>query len=672
MRVFAVALLCVVATLRVGAQDYDHEHEQQSGGNIFQPNAHSHKHVELGPSYAWKLIQPLGLREEAAMDTTMLNYYRESIPSLVSDAWTTTGNLGGAGINEIWTARPQVSEFFFRDAIAPWILTTDKMKFYNTRAPMTLLSFNTGGSHETTQDRLKGIFSGNINRRAQVGAYLDYIYSKGSYSNQAMKNLTWGASGSYLGDRFEFQGFYNHYNQVNKENGGITDDMYITDPAKLQGGVSSIDTKSIPVNLSSAHSRYVGGELYLNSRYKVGYWEHEQINDSTVHSTYVPVSSFIWTLDYDFGRHVFNDGSASDLSNFFEHTYLSPGKTNDVTRYKSLRNTFGIDMIEGFNPKVKFGVAAYITHEFLRFDQTPDTMNRAELSVDPFPAGIAGIAPSKTTNLLKVGGQLTKQHGSVLTYRAGAEFGLIGIGAGDVNVNGQLTTHIPLPIDTLSVNAYGEFDNRHAPYLMTNYLSNHFIWQQDLPSTQRYKFGGSISLPKTWTKISAGFENITNLLYWNQASLPTAADKNVQVLSLSLEQGLHYGIFNWDNRIIFQKSSREEFLPLPMLAIYSNMYLRFRIATLKVQFGVDCDYYTKFYAPLYQPATMSFHVQDIVKVGNYPFMNAYVNMKLGKARFYVMFTHLNQGWMSKNYFSMPGYPLNPRRFQMGVSVDFAS
>lgn len=642
---------------------------------MFRPDggSHAHKHFQFAPSYAWSLIEPLGLREPATIDTTMVNYYRGSIPSLVSDAWTTTGNLGGEGINEIWSERPVVSDFFFRDALLPWILTADKMKFYNTRIPMTLLSFNTGGGRETTQDRLKAIFSGNINRRAQVGANLDYLYSKGSYANQATKDLTWGVNGSYLGDRYEFQGFYNHYNLLNKENGGITDDLYITDPAKLQGGVSSIDSKSIPVNLNDAHNRYVGGQLYLNNRYKVGYREYHRDpeTDTIVSSTYIPVMSFIWTLDYTHGKHLFIDGGSSASGRFFDYTYLSPSGTRDETRYFSLKNTFGVSMLEGFQKWAKFGLAAYVTHELQRYTQTPDTLGRIE-GLDPFPAGISVIDHVKTINMLKVGGQLTKQRGSLLTYRAGVEFGLIGTAAGDVNANGQLTTKIPLPFDSIAVSAYGEFDNRHAPYLLTNYLSNHFIWQQDLPKTQRYKFGGAITVPRTNTHIGVGVENITNLLYWNSENIPTAADNNVQVLSVRLNQGLHYRAFHWENSVTVQKSSREEVLPLPVVAIYSNMYALFNIATLKVQFGIDCDYYTSFYAPLYQPATMSFHVQNIKKVGNYPFMNLYANMKLGKARFYVMMSHINQGMTGNNYFSMPGYPLNPRRFQLGISVDFAN
>lgn len=68
---------------------------------------------------------------------------------------------------------------------------------------------------------------------------------------------------------------------------------------------------------------------------------------------------------------------------------------------------------------------------------------------------------------------------------------------------------------------------------------------------------------------------------------------------------------------------------------------------------------------------MTFYNQHEIKCGNYPMMNAYVNMKLSRARFFVLFSHVNQGKLGgNNYFSSPHYPLNPRRFLMGVSVDF--
>ena len=344
-----VAALVVIAALSawlapvVSAQQHSHGQDNKTS------TAGGGKRKAVAPSYAWQLIAPLGLREPSTIDTLMLDYYRNSIPSEVSDAWATTGNLGAEGMNMIFNERPAMSDFFFRDALEHWLPSERKTRYYNTRIPMTLLSFNSSGGKETAQERLQATFSGNINAKAQVGAMLDYLYSKGSYANQATKNLTWGAFGSYIGDRYEMQAYYHNFNLLNKENGGITDMLYITDPAELQGGVTTIDPKSIPTRLNDAHTRLRGDELYVNNRYKVGYWHEEQVDDTTVNRTYIPVSSFIHTLKYTGMKHMFLDGTPKESTEFFEHTYLDPRGTRDRTTYMSVSNTLGVSLREGYH-----------------------------------------------------------------------------------------------------------------------------------------------------------------------------------------------------------------------------------------------------------------------------------------------------------------------------------
>lgn len=636
----------------------------------------THKHVKVEPSYAWSTIQPLGLRKPASIDTLLYNYYQQAIPSEISYAWACTGNMGAEGINMLYMQRPQISDFFFRDALSTWIPSADKQKFYNTRIPMTLVSYNAGGGRENAQERLQTVFSGNINDKAQVGGNVDYLYSKGSYENQAAKDLVWGLNGSYMGDRYEFQGFYNHYNLLNKENGGITDDLYITDPAKLQGGDPSIQPKAIPTRLTGAHTRYVGGELYLNQRYKVGYWHEEEVNDTTVKRTYIPVSSFIWTLNYKHGRHQFRNDNLQQGREFFENFYLYPSAAEDRTSYTSLSNTVGISMLEGFHKYAKFGLAAYVTYEMRRYTQTPDTLDRSgdleQLGLSPWPEGITAIDHKGSQNLAWVGAQITKQRGSILRYEATGELGIVGAAAGEVKARGTVSTHIPLLGDTVTVTGYGSFYNTTAPYLLNHYLSNHFIWQNDFGKERRLRFGGILNIPWTETSVNIGAENVQNLLYFNDACLPAQHGGSIQVFSATLDQRLKLGILHWDNKITYQTSSDETVLSLPKLAVYSNLYLQCKIATLHLQLGVDCDYYTKYYAPGYQPATATFHNQNEIKIGNYPFMTVYANMKLSKTRFYVMMTHINQGWFGRDYFSLPHYPLNPRRFQIGLSIDFAN
>lgn len=635
----------------------------------------------VAPSYAWELLPPLGLHEPSTIDTLLYNYAQRSVPSEQSIAWASTGNLGASGINMIYFDRPKTSDFFFRDAIQNWLPMQGNHRFYNTRIPMTLLSYNTGGGKENKQDRLQATFSGNVNKKLQIGANVDYLYSKGSYSNEAVKNMMWGVSGSYIGDRYECQTFFNHYNGLMQMNGGITNDLYITDPAELQGGQTSIDAKSIPTNLSGARTRMKGQEFYMNHRYKVGFWRDlpplDSIQpDTVIRREFVPVSSFIWTFDYSDATHIFYNKASSDAGNFFENYYLNKASSNDPTSYWSLRNSIGISLLEGFNKWAKAGLSAYLTHEIRHYKQGIDSIpivgeERPE-GLTPYPFETK-VASKDSQNLLWVGAQLTKQQGKFLRYEATAKIGLVGEASGELDLNGRIATNFKLFGDTVSVSAYGLFANEAVPYLLKNYTSNHFIWKNDFEKTRRFRVGGELNIPQTATYLNVGVENLQNAIYFNNRCLPEQNGGSVQVFSASLHQNFQVGILHWNNKVTYQTSSDQAVIPLPKIAVYSNLFIRFRVAkVLHVDFGIDCDYYTKYYAPNFQPATMGFCSQQDIKIGNYPFMNLYANMKLKRARFYVMMSHVNQGMTGKNYFALPHYPMNPRRFQMGVSVDFAN
>lgn len=630
------------------------------------------KKTVLAPSYAWKITPPLGLREPATIDTLYENYSLEFIPQEVSPAYAATGNYCAEGMNMLFMQREPMSKFFFHDAVAPWIPSESKARFYNTRIPMTLLSYSFGGGKDVAQDRFSTIFSANANARTQVGALIDYLYSKGSYNYQAAKDLNWGFSTSYIGERFEFQGYITHFNLVTKENGGITDDLYITDPAVVQGGNTSVNAKDIPTNLTAAHNRVKGTDIYLNSRYKLGFWKEETVNDTTVKRILVPVTSFIWTLKYNDGSHKFRNTNAEQNLSFWENTYLNPNLTVDAQTYWSLRNTVGISLLEGFNKYAKAGLAAFVTHEIRKYDMQSEEIEEAteaqkeKLTQLPFPDMIR----TEKQNLLWVGAQLTKQQGRLLNYDITGEIGLAGATVGEVKVHGEITTRVPLFGDTVPVRANGHFTNTTAPWLMQHYWSNHFMWNNDFNKTRSVRIGGEISIPWTRTTLSANVENIQNHIFFNEQALPEQYGSNVQVFSATLRQNFKAGALHWDNFVTYQTSTQESVIPLPKVVINSNLYLLFKIATLHVQLGISCDYFTKYKGVSFQPATMGFYNQRTTDIGNYPFMNAYLNCKLSKTRFFVMMSHVNQGLTGTNYFSMPHYPMNPRRLQMGLSIDF--
>ena len=633
------------------------------------------KKQRVEPSVAWSVSEPLGLHYPSTIDTIHLDYHRTMVPSMVSDAWLTTGNYGAPGQNQIFMERPLTSEFFFEDAIEAWMHNTSTMRYYNTRIPMTLLSHSTGGDKYSNLDRTQMEFSGNVDRKTQVGGAFDYIYSKGSYDVQADKDFTWRLFGSHMGDRYEMQTFFDHYNYTTKESGGITDDRYITDPAEVQGGVTRVDNKSIPTRLSSAHSHMEGSQLWLNQRYKVGFYRYrrDSITDTVIDRTYVPVTSFIWTLDFKHAKHQFLNSSGTEDNEFFDHTYLSSEGTNETTSYWRLRNTLGISLLEGFNKYAKFGFSVYGTHEVRRYTQVTDTVTGTTMheGLETVPA----VVPHRTTqSLLWLGGQLTKQRGSLLRYNATAQFGVLGDVAGEIDLSGDVTTRFKMLGDSVSIKGYGYFKNLSVPYLLKNFVSNHFAWENDFSKTKRVRVGGELDIPFSWTNVNVGYETLTDYIYWDADGLPAQHSGAIHVFSARLKQGLHFKAFNWDNSVTLQTSSNEEVLPLPKFAIYSNLYATFTIArVLHVQMGVDGNYYTKYYAPVYNPATMTFHSQHEMECGNFAIMNLYANFKMKQARFFVAWTHFNQKIKSGSaYFATPHYPLNPARLQVGVSVNFVN
>ncbi len=666
MKKLLVILLMAAAAVNIATAQFTQE-RASSGTKA--------KKQRVEPSVAWSVSEPLGLHYPATIDTLHLNYHRTMVPSMVSDAWLTTGNYGAPGQNQIFFDRPATSEFFFEDAIGAWMHGTGTMRYYNTRIPMTLLSHSTGGDKYSNLDRTRLEFSGNVDRKTQLGGGLDYIYSKGSYDVQADKDFTWRLFGSHMGDRYEMQAFFNHYNYTTKESGGITNDLYITDPAEVQGGVTRVDNKSIPTQLSSAHSHLEGSQLYLNQRYKVGFYRYrlDSVTDTVIDRTYVPVTSFIWTLDFKHGKHQFLNSSSQQDNNFFDHSYLALDGTDEQTSYWRLRNTVGVSMLEGFNKYAKFGFAVYGTHEVRRYTQVTDTVTGTELpeGLDVLPVS---VPHSATQNLLWLGGQLTKQRGSLLRYNATAQFGVLGDAAGEVDITGDVTTRFKLLGDTVSVKGYGYFKNLSVPYLLQHFISNHYAWDNSFVKTKRVRVGGELDIPFSWTNVNVGYETLNDYIYWDAEGLPAQHGGAIHVLSARLRQGLHFKAFNWVNSVTLQTSSNEQVLPLPKLAIYSNLYATFTIArVLYVQMGVDGNFYTKYYAPAYNPATMTFHSQQEIECGNFAIMNLYANFRMKQARFFVAWTHFNQKIHSGDaYFATPHYPLNPARLQVGVSVNFVN
>ena len=444
------------------------------------------------------------------------------------------------------------------------------------------------------------------------------------------------------------------------------------DGAKIAGDEPAKDLAAKDIRNDSTRIA-VNGKAAADSLLAV---QKKNAEDSLFYkSEYVPVTSFIHTVKFDNYRRIYEAyQTPADyyLNEYYDAGRLTGDSIYDQTKHWHMKNTFAIAMLEGFNKWAKAGLKAFASYD-LRHYELP-TME--------------GGFEKYNEHVLSVGGQLSKQEGKTLHYNAVAEIGLTGVDAGTLAIDGNVDVNIPFLGDTLQVRGDAFFHRETPSFYYRNYHARHLWWENDLDKTIHTRIMGTLSFPKTRTKLRVAVDEIKNYTYFSQSYditekglrtgvmvTPMQESGGINLLTAQLEQNFRLGILNWENQFTYQHSSKESVLPVPAFNAYTNLYIKFKVVkVLNVDLGADMRYFTSYEAPDYSPYMGQYTVQgngeNNVKIGNYPIVNVYANVHIKHTRFFVMMSHINAGQGDKNYFFAPHYPMNERVFRIGVSWNF--
>lgn len=759
---------------RIRTNDYN---SMDPNGNVATANdrrnradsTSSHKEIPKG-IYVWTVDSRFGDRKAAQLDTLSHMYMNTIFTSGLRGEYNTTGNLGSPRQARVFVDRQVGSQFLFTDPYDYFITPVSDFHFTNTLSPFTNLTYNNCGDRTNGEDHFTAKFGVNAGKRLGVGFKFDYLYGRGYYDSQSTSHFDYTMYGSYLGDRYQAHLLMSTNHQKVTENGGITNDNYITHPESFN---ESFNTSEIPTMLARNWNRNDNQHIFFTQRYSVGFkhkvpmtaeeiaarkfamasqleakqrrakaeaarkarQEGEDVDDDDVKAPatfagrpdnakigvrakrdslandslegglqapsrlavngkaaadsllaktqeakvdtswlkdeYVPVTSFIHTLDFNNYRRIYE--AYQTPADYYLHRYnvaekLTGDSIYDKTTHWSLRNTFAISMLEGFNKWAKAGLKLFGTHE-LRHFTLPDSL----------------AMRSWNENALSVGAQLIKAQGRTLHYNVTGELGVAGVNAGEIHVDGGIDVNFPLWKDTMTLAASGFYHHEKPSFYYRHYQGRHFWWDDDdLSMVDHFRVQGVLRYQKTRTTLRVAFDEMKNYTYFattyttsdagrlaNAVEVRQAGDP-ISVFTAELKQDFTLGPLNWETVATVQKSTNEDALPLPLVNVYTNLYLRFKIAhVLKCDFGADVRYFTKYKAPDYVPAIGQYAVQanDVkTEIGNYPLVNVYANFHLKHTRFFAMMSHVNAS--SGGYFFAPHYPLNGRVFRFGVSWNF--
>lgn len=756
----------LLSTAHGYAQFDDGFNQIDTDGNTIQRNNKSKKD-SLGSNKeipegikVWTVDTRFGDRKAAVPDTLSHMFMNSIFTTGLRGDYTTTGNLGAPRINRIVTDRPFGSQFIFTQPYDFIITPIEQFHFTNTLSPFTNITYNNAGNRTNGEDHLTTKFGVNAGKRLGVGFKFDYLYGRGYYQDQSTAHFNYTMYGSYLGDHYQAHLLMSTNHQKVSENGGITDDNYITHPESYSDKYS---TNEIPTALSQNWNRNDNQHIFLTHRYNLGFSrkvpmteeeikakkfamaskkENEaqkrkdkatqegrldddktvtlqgrpddakimgaepisqkkdnnrvaldkqaadsllaaekktQIDTAWMKKEFVPVTSFIHTLKFDNYRRIYQ--AYKTPTDFYANTYtvdelLTGDSIYDKTRHYRLKNTFALSLLEGFNKWAKAGLKAFITSELRHFTLPSAT----------------GIDTYNEHNL-SFGAQLSKKQGKTFHYDAIAETWLTGEDAGQLKIDGSADLNFKLFGDTLTLTANGFFYRLNPTFYYRHYHSRHAWWDNtNMSKILHSKIQGILNYQKTRTTLRVAVDEIKNYTYFASSHTITSGKRvnhaitvnqnsgAIHLLTASLSQDFTFGPLNWESVITYQNSSNKTVLPVPTLNLYSNVYLRFKIAhVLRCDFGADVRYFTKYYAPDYVPSLGQYAVQtntnttgsdSRVEIGNYPVVNVYANFHLKHTRFFIMMSHLNAGTGKKNYFYTPHYPLNQSILRFGLSWNF--
>ena len=640
--------------------------------------------------HSWKVSRRLGNVINIPVDTLMSGFQNSNDPAGPTGQYNYLGNLGSPRMSRIFFERKEESQFFFTDPYDQTVLRPEDVTFTNTLSPYTNLTYYKTFNSRNSEERFKSYFAVNANKKLGFGFYIDYVYGRGMYNNQSTAFFNGGLFSSYRGDKYDMHFIFNNDNLKMRENGGITDDRYITDPLDMAEGKRQYNSTDIPTTLNKVWNHNTSYHVFLTHRYNLGFYKEipdslqKLSNDSIETETpkeFVPVTSFIHTFEMDLNGRKYITQDNSQNKQFFEHTYFG-NDSIDNNRRTSVRNTFGISLREGFNKWAKAGLTAFLTHEYRDFTLPDSTDVSGQRMIKHYKE-----------NVVYAGGELIKEQGTLIHYKVLGEVAIAGEDAGQFRLEGNGDLNLRLFGDSIRLDVQAYIKNLNPIFYYRHFHSKHYWWDNnDLSKIMRTRVEGKISSKRLGTTLRAGVENIKNYTYLANTSIPvtnaageTTAFKNnasvmqengnIQVFSAILQQKLKWGILHFDSEIAYQKSSNQSVLPLPELSVYGNLYLKGGLVknVLQAELGTDVRYFTKYNAPDYSPVIGQFYLQNPqnqIAIGGCPMANVYANLHWKRTRIFVMMYNVTQTMGNSRYFLAPHYPISPRILKLGISWNF--
>ena len=584
-----------------------------------------------------------------------------------------------------------------------WSFTPENLPNYNTKTPYVELAYwgTLFANKEKEESDIKVLVTQNITPELNLTLQYTNFSGRGMLAREDTKYRTFVAATNYVGKKYLMHaGFI--YNRIERsENGGLRDHSMIRD--------TTVDAREIEVYLRDASSKLRTNTVYLDQSYRIPFDFIEKMkgrkerkaeqarrdsimasgdsvaiealkaqmeaelaleqgaadtaimNDDVTsafigHSSEYAVfrRSYVDKITDEFGKQFYND-----------RFYINPTTSHDSLRVMRLENKVFIRLqpwkSDGIVSKLDVGIGDKL------------------LNFYSFKPSSYLVGPQNVTqNSVYVYAGAKGQYKKYLEWDASGKYNFLGHEINDFDINANvLFKFYPFRKDKnspLALKAHFETNLTEPNYYDQHLYTNHFVWNNNFSKISTTKVEAELAIPRWKFDASFGYALLGNNIYYDNQGIVRQNSTPMSVMSATLRKDFTLWKFHFDNRVLFQVSSDEKVMPLPMLALNLRYYLEFDVVknAMKMQIGAHGTFTTKWYAPGYNPVLGVFHNQHERKYGNCPYIDAFVNIQWKRVSLFVKAVNVNMGWPNKkaDYFSADGYIYTQRAFKFGISWPF--
>ena len=609
----------------------------------------------------WQVDQDFHSFEPKEPDTTF-NYHFYDYPIFRNDLNATWLGVGGSpAMSYNFFRRDWSEDVEFYNTSQIWSYNPGTLRQYNTKTPHTELAYygTLLGGDEKESDNLHILTTQNISPEFNFTFLFELHGGGGMLENEKTSNKTTAFAANYVGKKYLMNAGIILNNIQRNENGGITDNYFVRD-------TSGIDSREFPVALSNASSKTKKTTFFLDQQYRIPFDFINRLKARKDSTLSVATDSSAVAAGDTLIRDITTAfiGHSSEYSRY-SRTY------EDAISSESGREFFNNVFL--FNPSESadsMGVEKLDNKVFLRLQPwaSDAVVSKLNLGVgDLFRAYFdsTSLSPTRSTEnsvYLYAGAEgKLKQY---INWNAKGHFYAIGAKSGDFDLQANLGVNF-YPFrraknSPISLNAHFETSLKEPNHYQQLLYTNHFSWQNEFGKISTTKFEGTFSIPRWKLDGSIGYALLSNNIYYDTFGIIQQNSTPMSVLSAYLHKDFVIGnLLHLDNKVLFQKSSDAEVLPLPELALNLRYYIQFPISkgAMVMQIGANAFYNSRWYSPAFNPVLGVFHNQNERLYENGPYMDIFINMQWKRACVFIKYQNFLTGWPmeKKDYFSADRY-----------------